>query len=71
MLILKFGVFVFRIGLRYWFVTIPIILIWYWKPKNAKNKSNEKYKRENFDLDPNKEIKPSKPPIVEDENKDE
>ncbi len=66
-LFLRFGLMIFRIGLRYWFITIPIVLFFYWKPKE---KPKRQFRKEDTDLDPQKEIKPTKKPTVIDEEEE-
>ena len=54
---------IFRIGMRYWFITIPIVIFFYWKPKKKKNSKKTISK-----LDPSKEIKPNKKPEIYDDD---
>ena len=63
-LLFRFGIAVVRVAFRFWYITIPVLFILYWKPK----KKEPSPTADNTSLDPSKEIKPSQKPIIKDED---
>ena len=61
-LLFRFGIGVVRIAFRLWYITIPLLLLLYWRPK----KKGDNVNLYEDSLDPSKEIKPPKEPIIKD-----
>jgi len=56
----RFIGFIFRFGIKYWYIVIPLMIIFYlFRKKKRKDNING--------LDPDKEIKLKEKPIIEDD----
>lgn len=60
----RFFGFILAVVIRFWFIVIPAVLVLYYYYATQKKKSRF---RKNTGLDPNKEIKLTKEPTVEEE----
>lgn len=65
--ILRFSSYILYFLLRYWYISLAFIGYFLYKMSKKKSQT-EQFKKNN--LDPDKEIKPDKEPIIEDEEKE-